>query len=227
MGAVLMERRVELSRVSAIVFDLDGTLLDSVDAHVESWIKAFEKHGIKGISKDELYKLIGLPGQVIVERIGGVYAIENYRSISEIKDAMFIKLINRGIVKIYPDAEDTLIELRDRGYKLGLSTSTPRYMLEKISSLVKIEKYFDAVVAGDEVEKGKPHPEIFIKVFEKLEIDPKRGMVVGDSEYDIIPAREIGAVSVLVNYRGRSMYSSWKEKPDIVIGRISDLLKIL
>ena len=218
---------MRVNQVLGIAFDLDGTLLDSVDAHVESWIKAFEENGIKGISKGELYKLIGLPGQVIVEKVGGVEAMKKYRSIRELKDEVFIDMLDRGVVKVYADVEDTLMILRDKGYRLGLSTSTSSYILEKLSISFKIKKYFDVIVPGDEVEKGKPYPDIFIKVFSELGVNPKQGIVVGDSEYDIIPAKEIEATAILVNYMGRSLYSSWKIKPDIVISKISDLLKIL
>ena len=55
----LMRRRMKLNKVVGIVFDLDGTLLDSVDVHVESWIEAFEGHGVRKVSRDELYRMIG------------------------------------------------------------------------------------------------------------------------------------------------------------------------
>lgn len=218
---------MRFNQVLGVAFDLDGTLLDSVDAHVESWIKAFQEHGLEEISRDEMYRLIGLPGEVIVKKIGGVKALKKYQSIRKTKDSLFMKMVDRGDVMIYPDVEDTLMKLKDKRYRLGLSTSTPNYMLKNILMIFKIKKYFDAIVAGDEVERGKPYPDIFLKVFEKLDVKPEQGVIVGDSEYDLIPAREIRATFVLVNYRERNLYLSWKERPNIIVNKLSDLLKIL
>jgi len=218
---------MRFNQVLGVAFDLDGTLLDSVDAHVESWIKAFQEHGLEEISRDEMYRLIGLPGEVIVKKIGGVKALKKYQSIRKTKDSLFMKMVDRGDVTIYPDVEDTLMKLKDKRYRLGLSTSTPNYMLKNILMIFKIKKYFDALVAGDEVERGKPYPDIFLKVFEKLDVKPEQGVIVGDSEYDLIPAREIRATFVLVNYRERNLYLSWKERPNIIVNKVSDLLKIL
>jgi len=222
-----VEKRMRFNQVLGVAFDLDGTLLDSVDAHVESWIKAFQEHGLEEISRDEMYRLIGLPGEVIVKKIGGVKALKKYQSIRKTKDSLFMKMVDRGDVMIYPDVEDTLMKLKDKRYRLGLSTSTPNYMLKNILMIFKIKKYFDAIVAGDEVERGKPYPDIFLKVFEKLDVKPEQGVIVGDSEYDLIPAREIRATFVLVNYRERNLYLSWKERPNIIVNKLSDLLKIL
>lgn len=109
-----------------VAFDLDGTLLDSVDAHVDSWIKAFQEHGLEEISRDEMYRLIGLPGEVIVKKIGGVKAFKKYRSIRKTKDSLFMKMIDRGDVSIYSDVEDTLMGLKDgRLYPCGYRVLPP------------------------------------------------------------------------------------------------------
>lgn len=218
---------ITIGNILGIVFDLDGTLLNSVDAHVESWLKAFIEHGYTNISREQLYGLIGLPGESIVEIIGGEEALKKYNSIRRVKDKLFMELFKEGYVELYLDVEDTLAILSDRGYKLALSTSTPSYILEEFFTVYKIKKYFDAIVPGDEVSKGKPDPEIFAKAFEKLDINPRYGVVVGDSEYDIIPAKKIGALSVLVDYRGDKIGRTLELKPDIIIRKVSDLIKIL
>ena len=79
---------------------------------------------------------------------------------------------------------------------LGLASSTPNYLLIHILEIFGIIDYFDAVVGGDEVEYGKPHPEIFLRTFSKLGVNPNEGAVVGDTLYDVIPANKIGAFSI-------------------------------
>ncbi len=218
---------ITISNILGIVFDLDGTLVNSVEAHVESWYTAFKTHGINRINKEDIRELIGLPGEKIVLTIGGEAALKKYKSIRKLKDETFIKLYREGKVKLFIDVEDTLTILKDRGYKLGLSTSTPSYILEEFLSTLNIKRFFDTIVPGDEVKKGKPDPEIYEKAFKKMGIDPKRGVVVGDSKYDIIPAKKIGSLAILVDYPRRQRPDTWSTKPDIIINKVSDLLKIL
>ncbi len=218
---------ITIGNIHGIVFDLDGTLLDSVEAHVESWIKALEKHGYREIDPIQLTSLIGLPGETIINIVAGPEALKEYKSIRKAKDKVFAELIKEGSVRLYRDVVDTLHILKDRGYKMGLATSTPSYILEELLNHLDIKRYFHVIIPGDKVKRGKPDPEIFLKAFDELEINPKYGVVVGDSIYDIKPGKEIGALTILVDYRGIYSPGTWEEEPDIVIKKVSDLIKIL
>ena len=182
-----------------IVFDLDGTLIDSVDSHVASWIISFEKVLNQSIKAQEIRELIGLSGRDIVKHFFGEEGVRKYRAIRWIKDRAFLKEIRKGNVGLFPGALKLLNELRHRGKLIGIATSTPVYMAIHILEYFKIFEYINEVVCGDEVSKGKPDPEIFIKSVRKLRILPHETTIIGDTIYDILPAFSIKAKAVLVN----------------------------
>lgn len=211
-----------MMRIEAIVFDLDGTLIDSIDAHVVSWMEAFRTHGFTYVKYRDVENLIGLPGTTITERLLGPRAMKIYDSIRKSKDEVFMNLLNN--VKLYPHTKEVLSELKIYGVKIALASSTASHIVNKILRMLKLNNVFDAIITGDMVKEGKPHPEIFIKAFNALAINPRRGIVVGDTEYDIIPAKLIGSIAVLILHgRSKALLSS---KPDYIINELPELLEL-
>ena len=182
-----------------IIFDLDGTLIDSVDSHVTSWIISFDKVMKRKTDPKEIRKLIGLSGKDIVKRLFGREGINRYKEIRWVKDRTFLNEIRTEKVRLFPGSLKLLKELKSNGKLIGIATSTPIYMAIHILEYFNIIKYADAIVCGDEVNKGKPNPEIFIKCIRRLDISPTETTVVGDTLYDILPALSINARATLVN----------------------------
>jgi len=212
-------------KLKAVVFDLDGTLIDSVEAHVISWITSFNEHGFRNVSREDVEKLIGLPGRTIVKIILGEEGLKRYESIRKLKDSIFLKLVVEGKVKLHKHVTDVLTEIRKMGLKVCLATSTPSYLLEVILPKMRISELFDVIVPGDRVRKGKPDPEIFLRAFREARVDPREGAVVGDSLYDIIPAKKIGSITILVLH-GRRI-EKLDIEPDYVINDLSELAPII
>jgi len=182
-----------------VIFDLDGTLIDSVPSHIKSWIVSFERVMNKVVEPEVIDRLIGLSGVDIVRRLFGFEGLRKYREIRWIKDRVFLNDIRYGGVQLYPGALRLLKELRRVGKLIGIATSTPTYLTIHILEYFGILKYIDRVVCGDDVSKGKPNPEIFLKCISMLGIPPGKAIVVGDTLYDVIPALTIKASAVLVN----------------------------
>jgi HAD superfamily hydrolase (TIGR01509 family) len=192
-----------LSRVQAFIFDLDGTLLDSVDAHIESWFIAFREVLKASVDYEEVKGLIGLGGRDIVKKLFGVEGLRRYRAIRYVKDRTFLNEVRSGRAILYPSALKLLKTLKAKGYRLGIATSTPTYMALHLIDYYGLTQYIDVLVCGDEVPKGKPDPEIFSKALRLLGIPAQSAVVVGDTPYDILPAMAIGSLPVLVNkYEG-------------------------
>ena len=212
-------------KLKAVIFDLDGTLIDSVEAHVFSWITSFNEHGFRNVSHENVEKLIGLPGRTIVKMVLGEEGLKRYESIRRLKDSIFLKLVVEGKVKLHEHVIDVLTEIRKMGLKVCLATSTPSYLLEVILPRMRISELFDVIVPGDRVRKGKPEPEIFLRAFKEARVDPREGAVVGDSLYDIIPAKKIGSKAILVLH-GRRI-EKLGVKPDYVINDLSELVPII
>ncbi len=186
-------------RVKAFIFDLDGTLIDSVDAHVTTWVKAFKV--AVGISVDEVEvrSLIGMSGRDIVRKILGKVSESEYAKIRWVKDRAFMKELKGGRVTLFPGVTQALRMLKKGGYLIGMASSTPNRLLLHIMDYLGITGFFDAITGGDEVRRGKPDPEIFLKAMRKLGVGPEETVVVGDTVYDACPAHRVGALPVLVN----------------------------
>lgn len=208
-----------------VVFDLDGTLVDSVKVHAEGWAYAFNVLGLANVRADTLENLIGLPGDTIVERVLGQVGLVHYQKIRWFKDRHFLKHVMRNSVRLFPDVMRCLQYLRRRNYLLGIATSTPNYILIPLLEKLNIIEYFDIVVGGDEVSRGKPEPDIFLKAAEKAGLSPREVVVVGDTTYDTTPARKVGMFSVLIA-RSKHLRLS-KVVADAVIADLNDLSAFL
>ncbi|MCC6014875.1 MAG: HAD family hydrolase [Desulfurococcaceae archaeon] len=212
-------------RYRLVVFDLDGTLVDTVEVHAESWAYAFAELGLGKVSPGELVRLIGLPGDSIVREVLGEGALRYYDRIRWLKDRYFLRRVAEGSVRPYRDVPETLDYLRSRGYLIGLATSTPNYILIPLLEYLGVLEVFDVVVGGDEVLRGKPDPEIFLRAAAKASVEPRKTVVVGDTEYDSAAAKSAGMLSVLVDRGGRGNPS--KTSADIVVGSLTDLSLLL
>lgn len=188
--------------IHGVVFDLDGTLWDSVNLLTSAWIETLKIMGYN-VTRSDIEPLIGLNGREIVRRIAGENAIPKFLQHLDFFDKYIISHFDEA--PLFDETVETLTELKKRNIKIGLATSTPRRRLEAILDYYKIRQFFDITVAGDEVSVSKPNPAIYLKAFNQLNIKPENGMIVGDTAYDVIPAKKIGAISVLVlNNRNRN-----------------------
>ena len=154
--------------------------------------------GYNNISEDNVRRLIGLSGRDIVKILLGDDGLRRYSLIRRVKNRVFFREIREGNVELYPCAPELLAYLKSKDKLLSLASSTPNYLLIQILEVFNIIDYFDVIIGGDEVRNGKPHPDIFIRAFSKLGVNPREGGVVGDTHYDVIPANRIGAFSILV-----------------------------
>ncbi len=160
-------------KIVAIVFDLDGTLVDSAKSHAISWYESFRSLGYN-VNLDNVLDLIGLPGYEIVKRLLGQNALKKYSKFRAIKDKVYFKLLKEGRIKLFNDVLLTLKSLKNMGLKLGLASSTPSHAIYIVLDYFKLRNYFDIIIPGDVVERGKPHPDIFIKAFNELKISPHK-----------------------------------------------------
>ena len=184
--------------VKGFIFDLDGTLVDSVEAHVKSWIIALRSLGFN-VDEELLRNLIGLSGKDILIRLYGSNILKHYKDIRRLKDRAFLQELREGRVQTFPGVMTLLRILKNLRLKIAVASSTPSYLLLHICEYLGIIEYADVIVGGDEVNRGKPHPDLFMKTIKLLGLNPKDVVIVGDTYYDIEPANVLGATSVLVN----------------------------
>ena len=178
------------------LFDLDGTIIDSVNMHVKAFLEACDNLGIKKPENtEELFrKCVGMKFMEIVHNILKNYPETELIKLREERRKLLPKYIKE--VKIIDPVYKKLLKLKQKGYPLALVTSSSRNFVELVNNnIFPIYKIFDVVVTSEDVSNGKPDPEPFLKAYYKLREkygDPNNVYVVGDTDYDKIGAEKAG-----------------------------------
>ncbi|MGC9445377.1 MAG: HAD family hydrolase [Candidatus Methanospirareceae archaeon] len=176
--------------LEAVLFDLDGVLIDSF----ESWYQAFSRM-LQAYNRSEITR------ETFRARCWGPDLRHNLAAVQLGEDAAWycvreqLQLI--GLVELTPYAREVLRRSReDYQLKVGLVTNTPRENVDKILAQFQLTGHFDAVLTGDDVERGKPDAEIVLKTCEQLAVKPEHAILVGDTRTDFQAGRAAGCTVI-------------------------------
>ena len=172
----------------AVIFDLDGILVDSEPLYADALNRVMVREGVKPLTENESRSLIG----TTVEDTWS--AIKEMRSLTKpfeyyvgIYSPTLIEIFRAGL-ELQPGAMDVVQAVRDRGLPLGLATSSRREWVDVKLEVIGVNSMFDAVVTGDEVQKGKPSPEIYLSVARLLDVPPAECLAIEDSPSGVASA---------------------------------------
>lgn len=182
--------------VKAVIFDVDGTLIDSNDFHAEAWRKAFEKYG-KKISFEEIRPQIGKGADTLLP----VFLSE--KEIAEFGDELadergeIFKNEYLELVKPFPKVRELFEKLKAEGKKIALASSSKKEEVEEYEKIANIEDLVEKETSTDDAESSKPEPDIFQAAL-KLLGNPKKTevIVVGDTPYDAEAAGKAGIKTI-------------------------------
>jgi len=175
----------------AIIFDLDGTLIDSMSAHFEAWCEALEVFGAKGVFKEDVfYAMGGRPTKDIVTELNGEFGLQlNPQDISDRKRKSFLERLNK--IGLIEEVVQIARDLRGK-IPLGIATGGQRLIVEKTLQGLELSDLFDEVATANDVTAGKPAPDIFLEAASRLGVDPKKCLVFEDSASGIMAAQQAG-----------------------------------
>lgn len=179
-----------MGKTEAILFDLDGVLINSF----ESWYQAFSKM-LRAYDKAEISR------EEFEEKCWGPDIRYNLAALNLGRDAARhcvreqLDLIE--LIELFPDVREVLHRIKEE-YKLkvGLVTNTPRANVNKIFEHFKLSNHFDVILTGNDVKRGKPDAEIVIKACERLNVKPEHAILVGDTETDYQAGKAAGCFVV-------------------------------
>ncbi len=205
---------------SVVVFDLDGTLIDSADAVVETAVAAYLAHDLAAPDREAVRQGIGTPLADMLA-LGGVHPSLNaavtqtyrelYRPIAERLEQPF-----DGIVALLQD-------LRSQGLRLAIATGKSQFGADRGALDHGLLPYMGAVIGMDGTRRGKPHPDILLTALAGLGATSTDAVMVGDTTFDLDMARNIGVPAIAVTWGVHSIERLQGSRPDAVAHSVDEL----
>jgi 2-phosphoglycolate phosphatase len=215
--------RPDLARVRGIVFDLDGTLIDSYEAIAESLNHALASAGMAPLPAATIRGMVGLGLESLIARAMGEERVaEGVRAFRAHYDGICV-----AKTSLLPEVRETLEALHGRGYRMAVATNKPSYFAWRLLESLRVRRYLAAVLGPDVVQNRKPHPEMVLKAIERMGLSPAESVCVGDMEVDVETARAAGVPVVVLPTGSRSAEDLGRASPDLLLASFRDLLDVL
>jgi len=179
--------------VSAVLFDIDGTLVDSNYLHVDAWERAAADAGFP-VSSWRLHRAIGMDSAMLLETVLEGATQEQRDRAKELHSEYYTGMASR--LKVLPGARELLTAVAERGMRVVLATSAPENELEMLRDVLEIEDAVWSVTSSGDVETAKPEPDIVETALERGETDAAGAVFVGDSIWDVKAAAAAGVSTI-------------------------------
>lgn len=216
-----------------LIFDLDGTLIDSAPDLALS-----VNYMLRSINHDEfsdeiIDSWVGNGASILVKRaLSGSDVIDTNIDNSLYEKALniFLNYYKKNLcvkTTTYFGVKDTLQILKENGYKLSIVTNKPFDFIEPILKRLELIEYFELFIGGDSLQKKKPEPEPLLYICENLDIKPENSLMIGDSKNDILSAKAALIQNIGVSYGYNYGEDIRVYEPDFTVDDFSDILKVL
>ena len=212
--------------VRALIFDLDGTLIDSKLDLIHSVNAMLTAMGRSTLSGEIISSYIGHGAPMLVSRaLGGVAKEDELaRGLAYFLD--YYEEHKLDNTRLYPETAETLAELKAQNISMAVLTNKPVKISVRILETLGAAKYFRAIYGGNSFDTKKPDPRGAKAILDEFRVNAADAMMIGDSEVDIQTARNANMIAAAVNY-GFGIHDRTQHPADIYLDRIGDLLEIL
>jgi len=208
--------------VDLLIFDLDGTLIDSRKdiAHCVNW--TLNELGLDSISHDEIYSYVGHGVRALIHGAVGPYQ-KKYDKALKIFDRYYIEhLLDH--TTLMPGMEEVLRHFRDKS--MAVITNKPQKYTDPIMVGLKVDEYFGAIFGREACKEVKPHPGPILKVLGELPAAPERTVMIGDTEVDIEAGKGAGVLTCGVSFGFGKVETVREAKPDFMIDEARELIDL-
>jgi HAD superfamily hydrolase (TIGR01549 family) len=179
-------------RLKAVIFDVDGTLVDSNHLHVQAWQEAFRKYG-KELEARDIHKQIGKGGDQLMPEFCSEEELDRYgEELEEFRGELFLDdYLDR--VRPFPRVRELFERVKADGLRIALASSAKEDEVETHKKNLNIAEHVDFATSADDVAKSKPSPDIFQAALDGLQdVAPNEAVIIGDSPWDAIAAKKAG-----------------------------------
>lgn len=186
--------------IKAILFDMDGVLIDAKDWHYEALNEALRLFGLEISRYDHLHTFDGLPTKVKLKMIGEeTYFPEELHSfINQLKQKYTMEKIHTKCKPMF-NHEYTLAKLQNEGYKIAVCSNSVRKTIEEMMDYAHLSRYLDLIISNEDVKRAKPDPEMYICAINKFGFNPEECIVVEDNPIGVKAGMASGAFVLQVS----------------------------
>jgi len=202
--------------IGAVLWDLDGTLIDSEQYHWLAWRDTMAAEGVP-LTHPQFLKTFGLRNDAIIPQWIPGASVEQIDRIANAKERLYRRLVSEGGLAPLPGAAEWTKRLASDGWRQAIASSAPRENIDAVLAVIGLGSVFQAVVSAEDVTLGKPDPQVFLTAASRLGSTPVQSIVVEDAPVGIEAARRAGMPSIGVSRKGPQLPA------DLAVASLADL----
>jgi HAD superfamily hydrolase (TIGR01509 family) len=207
-----------MSLARAVLWDMDGTLIDSEEFHWISWRNTMANEGIT-ITREQFLASFGQRNDSIIPRwLGAASTPERVERIGNAKEKLYRQLVRKDGISPLPGVASWLNRLHNEGWLQAIASAAPRANVEVVLEALSAAHFFEGIVSAEDVRRGKPDPEVYLTAASRVGATPDRCIVVEDAVAGVEGARRAGMRSIGVSHNG-------KQLPADIVVKSLDLLE--
>jgi beta-phosphoglucomutase len=200
-----------------VLWDLDGTLVDSEEKHWVAWRDTMAAGGIS-ITREEFQATFGLRNDAIVPRwLPRDASADQVRDVSDAKEALYRRLVRQESLEPLPGAAEWVRRLHRQQWPQAIASSAPRENVEVVLEVIGLAGCFQAIVSAEDVTEGKPDPQVFLTAAARLGVPPSHCIVVEDAAAGVEAAQRGGMASIGVSRNGSRL------EADLAVSSLTEL----
>ncbi len=193
-----LKNALAAKEIRALIFDMDGTLVDNMDFHHRAWIEWARREGLTGSDGEILSQTHGTLREIVRRLFPQESDDDVLHARGERKEALYRELY-RPHLRLIPGLLELLQATKKRGLPMAVATAGDRTNIDFTLDGLNVRPYFDAIVGAEDVRNGKPHPEVFLLAAQKLAVAPESCLVFEDAPVGAEAARRAGMSCIVVN----------------------------
>lgn len=190
---------------NAVLWDMDGTLVDSEELHWKAWHLTLQNEGIS-ITREQFLASFGQRNDSILSQwLGPAATPEQAARVGEDKEIMYRHLVRRDGISPLPGVADWLHRLHRQGLHQAIASAAPRANIETVLEVLSATHIFEVIVSAEDVHRGKPDPEVYLLAAERIRVAPAHCIVVEDAVAGVESARAAGMRCIGVSRNGKHL----------------------
>jgi beta-phosphoglucomutase len=212
----------------AVLWDVDGTLIDSEEYHWLAWRETLLGAGFD-LTRDQFNATFGMRNDAILRLFfGPELATTKADRIADAKEVRYRELVLTHGIELLPGVQHWLDRLKADRWRQAIASSAPRQNLDAILAALQLEHHFEVIIAAEDVTRGKPDPQVFLLAAQRLAVAPDRCIVIEDSPAGIKAARSAGMRSIGVGVKHTALPADRvvRSLTELPANALEELLKI-